>query len=70
MKKVVNKTVNLDLVGTNGNAYAITGAFQQQAKKEQWTQEEIDTVLKEAMTKDYNHLLATILNHCEVKDEN
>ncbi len=69
MKKVVNKTVNLDLVGVNGNAFMIMGVFQRQAKREGWTQEQIDAVLKEAKSGDYNHLLATIENHCEPKNE-
>jgi len=69
MKKVIEKTVNLDLVGVNGNAFMIMGVFQQQAKREDWTQEEIDLVLTEAKSGDYNHLLATIENHCELKDE-
>lgn len=69
MKKVIEKTVNLDLVGVNGNAFMIMGVFQRQAKKEGWTQEEIDLVLEEAKSRDYNHLLATISNHCEIIDE-
>lgn len=47
----------------------IMGVFQRQARKEGWTQEEIDLVLEEARSNDYNHLLATISNHCEVEDE-
>lgn len=48
--------------------FMIMGVFQRQARKEGWTQEEIDLVLKEAKSSDYNHLLATISNHCEVID--
>ena len=69
MKKVIEKTVNLDLVGVNGNAFMIMGVFRRQAKKEGWLQEEIDAVLKEAKSGNYNHLLATIENHCEPKEE-
>ena len=69
MKKVINKTINLDLVGVNGNVFVIMGVFQQQAKREGWTQQEINAVLTEAESRDYNHLLATIANHCEPKDE-
>lgn len=69
MKKVIDKTVNLDLVGINGNAYAIMGAFRRQAQKEDWTQEEINAVLDKAQSKDYLHLLATIENHCESTDD-
>lgn len=69
MKKVIEKTVNLDLVGVNGNAFMIMAVFQRQAKREGWTQTEIDAVLTEAKSSDYNHLLATISNHCEVLDK-
>ena len=47
----------------------IMGVFQRQAKREGWSQDEIDTVLTEAKSGDYNHLLATIENHCESKTE-
>ena len=69
MKKVIDKTVNLELVGINGNAFMIMGVFQRQAKHEGWNKEEIDAVLTEAKSKDYDHLLATISNHCEVSSE-
>lgn len=65
MKKIINKSVNLNLLGVDGNAFAIMGAFRIQAKKEDWSQEEINLVLEEAQSNDYNHLLATIQNHCE-----
>ena len=69
MKKVIDKTVNLNLVGVNGNAFMIMGVFRKQAKKEGWTPEEIEDVMTEAKSGDYYHLLATIENHCEPKDE-
>ncbi|MDC9721726.1 MAG: hypothetical protein PSN34_03000 [Urechidicola sp.] len=68
MKKVIEKTVNLELVGVNGNAFMIMGVFQRQAKREGWNKEKIDAVLSEAKSKDYDHLLATISNHCEVRE--
>ncbi|WP_400077101.1 hypothetical protein [Winogradskyella sp. R77965] len=69
MKKVIDKTVNLNLVGVNGNAFMIMGVFRKQAKKEGWTPEEIEDVMTEAKSGDYNHLLATIENHCEPINE-
>ena len=69
MKRIIEKTVNLDLVGVNGNAFMIMGVFGRQAKKEGWSQNEIDAVLQEAKSGDYDHLLATIENHCEVKND-
>ena len=69
MNRVVDKTVHLDLVGVNGNAFAIMGAFQRQARREGWTPEEIQLVLDEAKTDDYDHLVAVISDHCELEDE-
>ena len=69
MKRVVNKTVNLDLVGVNGNAFMIMGVFRRQATKEGWSKKEIDAVMSEAKSGDYDHLLSTIINHCEAVDE-
>lgn len=54
----LNKTVNLNLVGLDGNAFFLMGAFQRQAKKEKWTKEEIDAVLDECRAGDYDHLLS------------
>ncbi|MBL7789380.1 MAG: hypothetical protein JNL75_06045 [Chitinophagales bacterium] len=68
MQKIVPKTVNLDLVGVDANAFSILGAFGRQARREGWTKEEIDLVTEEAKTGDYDHLLAVIMNHCEVED--
>ncbi|WP_439131436.1 hypothetical protein [Polaribacter sp.] len=69
MKKIIKKTVNLDLIGVNGNAFVIMGVFRRQARKEWWTQQEINLVIEEAKSSDYNYLLATIENHCEPKDD-
>jgi hypothetical protein len=66
---MVNKTINLSLVGIDGNAYSIMSAFSNQAKKEGWTKEEIDIVLHEAMSGDYNHLLQTIMSYTKDYDE-
>jgi len=62
---MTDKKINLNLVGLNGNAFSLMGAFQSQAHKEGWKQEDIDEVLTEAKSSDYNHLLVTLMNHCE-----
>lgn len=62
------KTVNLSLVGLDGNAFSIMGAFSRQAKKEGWSKEEIDLVLKEARSGDYYNLLSTISKHCSYEN--
>lgn len=64
MPQIVNKKVRCKLVGRNGNAWVLLGAFSEQARREKWTDEEIDAVCKEAMSGDYRHLLATLADHC------
>ena len=59
------KKVRLRLVGLDGNAFSLMGAFQNRAEDEGWTREEIKAVLDEAMSDDYDHLLATLAAHCE-----
>lgn len=56
--------VNLNMVGLDGNAFAIMGAFQRQARREGWTKEEINEVLDKARSGDYNNLVKTIMDHC------
>lgn len=65
---MTNKKVKLRLVGNDGNAFAILGAFRKQARKENWSDDEIDEVTKEARTSDYDHLLQTIMAHTEEPD--
>lgn len=65
----VDKTINLDLTTVDANIFYIMGAFRRQARREKWTQEEIDFVLEEAKKHDYNHAIATISDYCEPKDE-
>ena len=66
MKKVIDKTVNLNLIGVDGNAHAIIGAFKKQAKIDGWSHQEIESVLEVALKSDYVNLLATIENHCKI----
>lgn len=66
----VNKKVKLKLVGLNGNAFFLMGAFQKQARREGWSKEEIDEVLNECQKSDYDHLLATLMEHCEDPEGN
>ena len=55
----------MELVGLDSNAFSIMGAFRSNAKRQGWTKDEIEVVLKEAMSGDYNHLLATIMDNVQ-----
>lgn len=59
------KTIKLNLVGLDGNAFALMGAFRKQAKKEGWTAAEIKEVLDKCMESDYDDLLCTLMERCE-----
>jgi len=55
----------LSLDGPEGNAFCLLGKWQTQARREGWTEEEIKTVVDEATNSYYNHLVATLREHCE-----
>ena len=59
------KKVKLELVGLDGNAFSLMGAFRNRARKEKWTPEEIEAVLTECKSGDYYHLLCTLMEVCE-----
>ena len=40
----MKKKVKLELVGLDGNAYSVMGAFKNAARRQGWTPEEIKTV--------------------------
>ena len=66
MENLVNgKTVKLELVGLDGNAFSLMGSFKKNAQNQGWTKEEIKLVLDESMSGDYDHLLQTLLTHTE-----
>ena len=48
-----------------GNAFVLMGKFTEQARKEAWTKSEIDLVMKEAMSGDYENLRSTLKAHCK-----
>jgi hypothetical protein len=58
------KKVKLNLVGVDGNAFSIMGAFSMQAQKEGWTKGEITTVLNDAKSSNYDHLVRVISRRC------
>lgn len=61
----VNKKITLQLVGLDGNAFALIGAFQRQARAEGWTPDEIKAVRDEMSSGDYAHLLQTLMRYTE-----
>ena len=54
------------LVGENGNAFAIMGACKRAAQRAGWTADQINDVLEEMMSGDYDHLLQVAAKHFNV----
>jgi hypothetical protein len=64
----MDKKIKLDLVGLDGNAFALMGAFQKQAQREGWTKDEIKIVLDKCTSGDYDNLIITLLDNCDPGD--
>lgn len=63
----MNKKPKVKLIGENGNAWNIMGLCQRAAKKAGWTKEQIEAVMAEMKSGDYDHLLATAMKHFDVR---
>jgi len=57
--------VKLKLVGLDGNAFALMGAFQRAARQQGWSQNDIANVLYDCQSGDYNHLLSVLMANTE-----
>jgi hypothetical protein len=55
--------IKLNLVGLDGNAFSLMGAFRRAARKQGRTPEEIKAVLDDCMSGNYDHLLQTLVLH-------
>ena len=67
MSNVRYPNVTVPLVGEDGNAFAILGRVQRALRKAGVPKEEIDAFIKEAMSGDYDALLATVMRWVEVE---
>lgn len=59
------KSIQLNLVGLDGNAWSLMGAFTKAARKQGRTPEDIKKVMNDCMSGDYNHLLNVLIAHTE-----
>ena len=63
--KVARKP-RLKLSGQNGNAFVILGKAQNEAKKANWSEQQIEEFMNEAKSSDYDHLLQTCCKYFDV----
>jgi hypothetical protein len=65
-----NRKVKMNMVGMDGNAFNLMAQFEKRAKSDKWTSEEIQYVLHQCMSGDYDHLLSVLLRYTEEDEEN
>jgi len=58
---------SVELIGRDGNAYAILGAVSRALRKAGCKKEVVDAFMAEAMSGDYNNLLVTAARYVEVE---
>jgi len=61
--------VKMELVGLDGNAFSLMGAFSKAARRQGWTSAEIKVVTDECMSGDYDNLLFTLTKNIESPSE-
>jgi len=59
--------IRVKLIGGDGNAFAILGQVKRALKRGGVPPAEINQYFEEATSGDYNHLLATTMEWCEVE---
>ena len=67
MKDVKYPDITVQLVGQDGNAFAILGRCRAAMKKAKLPESEIDNFIKEATSGNYDHLLATCIEWFNVE---
>jgi hypothetical protein len=57
----------VELIGTDGNAFAVLGRVLRALREAGWSQPEIDAFKTEATAGDYDHLLPTVMKYVDVE---
>ena len=60
------KKPEIQLTGTDGNAFSIMGKVRDAMREVGWTKAEIAEATDEMMSGDYEHLIRTACEYCEV----
>lgn len=61
------KLAKVKLTGVDGNAFMLLGVCKNAGRKAGYTKEQLDAFQKEAMSGNYDHLLATCCDWFEVR---
>jgi len=63
------RTINFNLIGQDGNAFVLLGGWRRQARREGWSNEDINKVVDNATSGDYNNLISVLSSHCKMDSE-
>ncbi len=63
--EIAMKKVKMTLQGLDGNAFVLMGAFSKNARRQGWTKEEVDAVIAQCTSGDYDNLLQVLLSNIE-----
>ena len=66
MNDVKYPNIEVELTGTDGNAFAILGTVRRALKRAKVAQSELDAFTADATSGDYNHLLQTCMRWVSV----
>jgi len=55
--EIEDRSIEIDLTGTDGNAYAVMGYAQFYAKQLSYSKEQIDEMIDDMMSSNYEHLI-------------
>lgn len=66
MNEVKHPQITVELIGRDGNAYAILAAVRKAMRRARLEREEIDAFVNEATSGDYDHLLYTCMKWVNV----
>jgi hypothetical protein len=69
MTNVLYENVTVELVGQDGNAFAILGRVQSALRRGGASQEAIRDFVAEATSGDYDHLLRTVMRYVNVEGD-
>ena len=61
------KKPKLKLSGLSGNSFFILGRAKRIARREKWSQEKIECMMKDAKSGDYDHLIQVMMEYFEVE---
>lgn len=53
----------------DGNAFALLGQFKHHARRQGWSNEDINQVMEDAKSGDYSHLVSTLMSYIELTDK-